>query len=553
MMQTTEKRPAMRLTVSAAALAALLLLLAACGGKERTTAATMHLKRSQGTVSVSDGGGKDVPLLDNLGLYSGYGVDTRSDSYAWIALDNVKLTKMDQNSEITIRKIGKALDIKVESGSLFFNITEPLAEDETLNIRTSTMLVGIRGTCGWVGNSDGLSRVYLLEGKVNCLAGEQTVRVSAGEMAELTADGELTVKEFTAEDIPAFVRDEVGPELPDSPNETHGPGSPEGPEPSEMPEPVHQYPVQELSAEHKAFLDEVWAAMEASDLDALDVLSQNDMVREIVVDVIAPYARRLAEEYGELSYLTYGDHASDNDDNFYWEGGSYEVAYTGEVICVGNMRQQGLYIRSEERRAKSMTVGPMRQEYISFRLLLEDYGYAGGMLPLSSHKFYDFHSTQDFGYNQSSTIWVDQYLQYPDRFSMPVPVGEWTSVERHDYDYDQNYGDGYGSRQNEIQLRGEFQMEQGRDGIWWPCLENGQVTLSYSDDSDRSGCGTIDVADGYVVRQDDACSIVCENNGRWHIYLIVGNFNALIFTNDLTGEMQNGLPYHPFHTSGGWS
>lgn len=46
-------------------------------------------------------------------------------------------------------------------------------------------------------------------------------------------------------------------------------------------ESAYQYPVQELSAEHKAYLDEVWAAMEASDLDALDLLAKDDMIRAI--------------------------------------------------------------------------------------------------------------------------------------------------------------------------------------------------------------------------------------------------------------------------------
>ena len=135
----------------------LLLPLVACGND--TTATTMHLKRTEGTVVVLDDAGKDVPLLENLGLYSGYGVDTESESYAWIDLDDVKLTKMDQESEIAIQKEGKALDIEVISGSLLFNVTQPLEDDETMDIRTSTMLIGIRGTCGWVEDRDGVSRV----------------------------------------------------------------------------------------------------------------------------------------------------------------------------------------------------------------------------------------------------------------------------------------------------------------------------------------------------------------------------------------------------------
>ena len=201
MNQYTTRLWAALLTIS------LLLSLTACG--KDTTAATMHLKRTVGTVTVSDDAEKDVPLLENLSLYSGYGVDTGSESYAWISLDDVKLAKMDQESEIAINKEEKDLDIEVISGSLFFNITQPLEEDETMDIRTSTMLIGIRGTCGWVEERDGLSRVYLLEGTVECSAGGRTVWVNASEMAELTADGRLVVQPFTVRDISAFVQDDL--------------------------------------------------------------------------------------------------------------------------------------------------------------------------------------------------------------------------------------------------------------------------------------------------------------------------------------------------------
>ena len=81
-----------------------LAALTACGGGSGAKATTIHLMRTSGQVAVSDGDGEDVALLENLGLYSGYGVDTRPESFAWIDLDSVKLTKMDQNSEIAIQK-----------------------------------------------------------------------------------------------------------------------------------------------------------------------------------------------------------------------------------------------------------------------------------------------------------------------------------------------------------------------------------------------------------------------------------------------------------------
>lgn len=183
-----------------------LLSCVSCG----SGAASMHLRRTEGTVGVSDGEGRSVELREDLGLYSGYGVGTQAESFAWIDLDEVKLTKLDQNSEIEITKEGKRLEIEVKSGGLFFNVTEPLAEDETLDIVTSTMMIGIRGTCGWVrGNT-----AALLEGEVEVTAGEQSVTITAGEMARVSGDGELVVTELPAIDVPAFVRAELdGPDM----------------------------------------------------------------------------------------------------------------------------------------------------------------------------------------------------------------------------------------------------------------------------------------------------------------------------------------------------
>lgn len=198
---------------AAVILAVVLIGFFVSGGLKATT---MSLQKTQGTVGVSDEKGKDVSPKENLKLYSGYGVETEPASYAWIDLDQVKLVKMDEKSEIEIQKDGKKLELLVSSGSLFFNVTEPLADDETMDIRTSTMIVGIRGTCGWVFD-DGQkgSQVFLLEGtvKAEVLDTGETVEVSAGEMAEVSvnAEGEteITVQPFAEEYIPDFVQSEL--------------------------------------------------------------------------------------------------------------------------------------------------------------------------------------------------------------------------------------------------------------------------------------------------------------------------------------------------------
>lgn len=179
------------------------LLFGSCGSD--ASASAMRLMRREGQVNVSDDAGAEVEPQDNLNLYSGYEVGTRRESFAWINLDDVKLTKMDQESEISIQKDGKKLEIEVRSGSLFFNVTEPLEDDETMDIRTSTIAVGIRGTCGWVAED----AVALLEGTVTVTAGEQSVTISAGQMAVMGPEGTLEVKKLSAEDIPAFVQEEI--------------------------------------------------------------------------------------------------------------------------------------------------------------------------------------------------------------------------------------------------------------------------------------------------------------------------------------------------------
>ncbi len=212
--------------ISLALAACLLLSCAACGGEGEARAASMWLVKTEGTVSVTDGEGGDVSLLDRLGLFSGYGVATQAASFGWIDLDDTKLTKMDENSGVTVQKDGKHLELTVDRGSLFFNVTRPLGNDESFEIRSSTMVTAIRGTCGWVEVPDAEHmNVYILEGTVECSVGDVTESVTAGQTAAIDAQaGAISVKDFTENDIPAFVAAEVeeDPDLADAIQDASG-------------------------------------------------------------------------------------------------------------------------------------------------------------------------------------------------------------------------------------------------------------------------------------------------------------------------------------------
>ena len=123
-------------------LALLLLLGMAQPALAADTAETMQLSSTEGTVTVSNASGRSMASRAGMRLYSGYHVQTSANSYAWINLDSTKLIKLDASSKVEIRKSGKKLEVLLKSGNLYGNVSKPLASDETLDVRTSTAIVG---------------------------------------------------------------------------------------------------------------------------------------------------------------------------------------------------------------------------------------------------------------------------------------------------------------------------------------------------------------------------------------------------------------------------
>jgi hypothetical protein len=157
-------------------------------------------------------------------LFNGYGLETEAKSYAYISLDGTKAVKMDAGSIAEVRESGKHLEVDLKTGGLFFDVSEPLKADETMTIRTSSMIVGIRGTSGITQVvSDKISVVYVLTGEVAVIAsdpisGAMTIeKVYPHERATVyiqnAAQGgksaEIIKDRFGEADIPGFAAVEV--------------------------------------------------------------------------------------------------------------------------------------------------------------------------------------------------------------------------------------------------------------------------------------------------------------------------------------------------------
>lgn len=193
------------------------------------TATTVQLTKTEGTVAISNSSRRSISLIEKMRLYNGYHVETEEASYAWLNLDSAKLTKLDAVSEMELRKSGKKLELLLNEGNIFFNVTEPLEDDESLNIRTSTIVVGIRGTCGWVKIIDQwTAEVYILEGTVTVAVTDPVTgqtkeeAFTGGEKAtcvvypqDRTGDKcDILRDRFTEDDIDGFVLVELVPDEP---------------------------------------------------------------------------------------------------------------------------------------------------------------------------------------------------------------------------------------------------------------------------------------------------------------------------------------------------
>ena len=102
---------------------------------EEAVAASFRLYQTEGTVTVQNQNGKEMTAMQDMKLFNGYQVSTEQKSYAWFEADSTKLFKMDAVSNLEVRKKGKQSELLLNSGNLFFNVTEHLQDDEVLNIR----------------------------------------------------------------------------------------------------------------------------------------------------------------------------------------------------------------------------------------------------------------------------------------------------------------------------------------------------------------------------------------------------------------------------------
>ena len=192
-------------------------------GISSASAKSMRLKHTEGTVSLTDTDGNPLSMRVNMRLYSGSCIATEAESRAAVQLDDAKAVTVDESSSAEIRQNKKALEILVKNGRLFFNVTKPLESDESFEISTSTMVLGIRGTSGYVhAVSEAETIVVLFTGHAQITAwnGEQ-FSIEEGQRIRVVKTGEGTC-EFQTEKLTEEESEEGVQQLTWQDNNTHG-------------------------------------------------------------------------------------------------------------------------------------------------------------------------------------------------------------------------------------------------------------------------------------------------------------------------------------------
>lgn len=199
---------------------------------KKTQAVTIRIENIIGKGAfVSNIAGKKMTARKKMKLYSGYKVSTSRKNYVYMSLDSSKAIKQDQNSKIQVKKQGKKNEIFVLNGKIFFNVNKNLKSNESMNVKTSNMSMGIRGTSGVVSvepkydNSQRLTELvyfiqifdgtgYIEYGKNDGTKPQETSLKAGYQLViksevEGTGKTNVSIEKINADDIPAFAIEEI--------------------------------------------------------------------------------------------------------------------------------------------------------------------------------------------------------------------------------------------------------------------------------------------------------------------------------------------------------
>ena len=216
----------------------ILVLLLGCASalgaraEEEYSAQVMRLLHYEGDVEIEDAGGGSAFIMENIRLSSGQALRTGPESSASVGLDAKKIVTLNAESRVEFLKETDRMEMHLTQGSLFLDVQDKLDENEVLDIRTSTMAVGIRGTIVFVsaeeredgdavtlGVLEGTARLKYIdrageERFAMASAGQKVTVLPLGQeeiqkQSEDFRNGEIEISKLEKTDLPAYVEKQI--------------------------------------------------------------------------------------------------------------------------------------------------------------------------------------------------------------------------------------------------------------------------------------------------------------------------------------------------------
>lgn len=280
--------------------------------------------------------------------------------------------------------------------------------------------------------------------------------------------------------------------------------------------PRTQYPVQQLSAEHRAYLDAVWENMEQADLDDLKELALDPTLEDIVVNVVDPFLERVRREYGSADGQITTINDGHNTITFRWNDRSV-VHYNGEALVISD------YYGGE-----AMAAGHDYPNYLCVHY--NDYSDSVHLNTVAEFDLYDGRSpaSPDGSVSESRAYTLALDRDPGDSYSIgqtwrswaltsswngatrvSEPFGKWSRISIRENNWPETRT---GPTFTEDRMEGEFfgvteSESTGGPSHMTACLYNGQVTSSYWEEDGISVSGTIYVENGHTTGWDGAISM----------------------------------------------
>jgi len=204
------------------------------GDASSATAVEMRVQRQVGTVSLSNDKGENVTLMEKMRLNAGHNLDTAKESFVMVSFDETKVMTLEENGSASVVQKGNTLQFDVKKGRALVNLTEPLKDGQSAEVRSGNMVCGMTGTAVEGEFRDGKPTVKVLESDAKKVTitvldgqGNPTSQTEAkpGEMAVLQSDGStVDISNCNLEDFSAASLYAIGqnPDLAKKAAETYG-------------------------------------------------------------------------------------------------------------------------------------------------------------------------------------------------------------------------------------------------------------------------------------------------------------------------------------------